>query len=553
MDDTLKFVDISYKFSASCPDLTLYRDEEDDEDLRASAHHRYKRTLSECPGIMAAASDAKNRTSSIISINRTQSDTDLRKIDRKRTFAGINTVEPNDLLAKVANALGQLRPEEDEEDMRGGVHGFSDQEILASERTWGGWSNVANGNNGHQQQKCHQRLRATSETKLPAQGLSNDDAYEWTWSGANNQIADLRKLRTQNSRYNDLYRASFSNAAVAANRSRSRRQSEEFSGSGGGVTVIAMPPSPETTITGNSQNKFMGRFNNMFRKRAMSTSSSGSMMQQLPSNMHEDAIKYLKATSNEYPSNQRHLNANTYNGGGGGGMLGPGPGASRRGSIYESLQSENSQILENTTIADLIKVLEAVHTQANLPDGVLPKRKMGTASLTPPRQLPPSILGIFDPTPDPRSYETYNPSMSRRGSMFPSLGGGSSRRSSLMPSTSNKAQPPPYSALEVPQPVSQAKRRFSVRPSQLTSSVNSLSSNSSVQQVPPVTRKMSLKPSPLARDPATSSFRDSGSGRFVKPISLQREVTSHNARQRQGSLSHNLPERTFEKKRYDSK
>lgn len=430
--------------------------------------------------------------------------------------------------------------------MRGGVHGFSDQEILASERTWGGWSNVNGGGHQlplHQQQKCHQRLRATSETKLPVHGSSIDDAYEWTWSGANNQIADLRKLRTQNSRYNDLYRASFSNAAVAANRS-SRRQSEEPSG----VTVIAMPPSPETTITGgggSNQNRFMGRFNNMFRKRAMST-SSGNMMQQLPSNMHEDAIKYLKATSDEYPSNSRYLNTNTYTGGA---MLGPGGGPSRRGSIFESLQSENSQILENTTIADLIKVLEAVHTQANLPDGGLPKRKMGTASLTPPK-MPPSILGIFDPTPDPRSYETYNPSMSRRGSMFPSLGG-SSRRSSLMPSSS-KAQPPPYSALEVP-PVSQVKRRFSVRPSQLTSSVSSLSSNSSAQQVPPVTRKLSLKPSPLARDPATtSSFRDS-SGRFVKPISLQREVTSHNARQRQGSLSHHLPERTFEKKRYDSK
>lgn len=281
----------------------------------------------------------------------------------------------------------------------------------------------------------------------------------------------------------------------------------------------------------------------------MSTSSG--MMQQLPSNIHEDAIKYLRATSGD----SRYPNMNTY-----GGAQGA-PAYSRRGSIYESLQSENSQILENTTIADLIKVLEAVHTQATLQDEH-PKRKMGTASLTPPEI--PSIFGLFDRSPDPRTYETYNPRISRRGSMFPSLSNfpTSSRRSSLMPTTlAGKQHPPPYSSLEVPLPPTaaavNAKRRFSVRPtplalynSQNASSVTSLASNSSASQVPPVTRKMSLRPSPLARDPVTSaSFRDTA--RFTKPKSL-REVIGHNARQRHGSLS-NLPERPLEKKRFDSK
>lgn len=478
-------------------------------------HRKYQRAFSECPPPEAGLVGNRDRSASFLSIIRTQSDSDLLKIDRKKTFAQINTAEPNDLLAKVASALGQLRPEDN--DAMDGVQGFSDSQILASERTWGGWSNG-------REDKGPYRIRAASETKLPHRNQS-DDAYEWTWSGANDQINDLRKLR-EKSKHNDLYRASFSGAAGR------RRQSS---------TVVHIPPSQETTIT-SGQNRFMGRFNNIFRKRAMSTTSS--LMQQLPSNIHEDAIKYLKATSNDYPQNSGSRYLNTYNGAA---SRPPAPGYSRRGSIFESLQSQNSQILENTTIADLIKVLEAVHTQAALGDEQ-PKRKLGTASLTPPEM--PSIFGLFDPTPDIReTYEKYNPS--RRGSMFPSLNiPSSSRRGSLMP-TGSKLQPPPYSSLEVPSAAaSNAKRRFSVRPTapQHAPSISSLASTSSASQVPPITRKLSLRPSPLAREP---SLRDSG--RFAKPISLQREVISRqNARQRHGSLT-NLPERPAEKKRYDSK
>lgn len=514
----------------------LYR--EDDEGS-PNMPRRFKRAYSECPGTDAVPGQARGRASSILSIIRTQSDSDLRKIDRKRTFAQIEIVEPNDLLAKVANALGQLRPADDDDQLQG-VHGFSDSQILASERTWSGWSNGRT-DNSH-------RVRAASETKLPENELGNNNAYEWTWCGANNQINDLRKLR-QKSGFNG--RDSF------AAPSSKRRPSEGMAN----ATIIPMPLSQESTITAG-QNGFMGKFNNIFRRRTMSTSSS--LMQQLPSNIHEDAIKYINATSNDYGphSSSRHLNTNTYGGAAGAGV----PGYSRRGSIFESLQSENSQILENTTIADLIKVLEAVHTQAALEDE-LPKRKLGTASLTPPDVMP-SVYGLFDPTPDSRAYETYNPALGRRGSMFPSIASypasHNTRRSSLMPTSStgggggnssNKQQPPPYSSLEVPPVVT--KRRFSVRPTQLSSyspqhgaSNSSLASSSSASQVPPVTRKLSLRPSPLARNPASASFRDSA--RFAKPISLQREVISQNARQRHGSLS-NLPERPPEKKRYDSK
>lgn len=485
---------------------------------------KYKRAYSECPQgdpLSPPVGETHGRSSSMASVMRTQSDSDLSKIDRKRTFAQINTVEPNDLLAKVANALGHLRPPDDDDQMHG-VHGFSDSQILASERTWGGWSNTS-GKDAH---NGRSRIRASSETKLP-DNEGNNEAYEWTWSGADNQINDLRTLR-QKSGLKDLYRASFG-AAHKRRRSEAPNQS----------TVIAIPGSGDTTIT-SGQNTLMGRFNNIFnRKRTMSTSSG--MMQQLPSNIHEDAIKYLKATSNEYNNKNTTTSLQP--------PRGPG-GYSRRGSIFESLQSENAQILENTTIADLIKVLEAVHTQAALGDQ--PKRKMGTASLTPPGM--PSVFGLFDTTPNPKTYETYNPALARRGSMFPALSSfqNASRRSSLMP-TSIKSQPPPYSSLDAPGTsaapslsAANAKRRFSVRPARLNSysphhsSNTSLASSSSASQVPPVTRKLSLRPSPLAREPTS------------KPISLQREVINQNARQRHGSISI-LSEKPPEKKRYDSK
>lgn len=519
----------------------MYREDEDSPVMP----RRNKRAYSECHQ-PEATGENRARASSLVSIIRTQSDSDLRNIDRKRTFEHITTVEPNDLLAKVASALGQLRPPDDDDGHQmQGVQGFSDSQILASERTWGGWSSAAR--NGLP--PAHRRLRAVSETKLPYDMSSNDNAYEWTWSGANNQINDLRTLR-QRSRNNDLYRASFGEGggSTAADDNQ-RRQSESQS------TIIPIPPSAETTINAG-QNRFLGRFNNFFRRRAMSTSSG--MMQELPSNIHEDAIKYLRATSDAYPS--KYLNANTYAGGSGGG--GAVPAYSRRGSIYESLQNDNSAILENTTIADLIKVLEEVHTQAALKQEG-PKRKLGNASLTPPEM--PSVYGLFDPTPDRKPFETYNSRLrDRRGSMFPSLGPfpTSSRRASLMPmsssSSDNKHQPPPYSSLDAPPaPGKNTKRRFSVRPtalsslSQNSSSNISLASNSSASQVPPVTRRMSLRPSPLARDPMTSgSFRDSS--KFAKPKSLQREAINQNARQRHGSLS-NLPERPLEKKRFDSK
>lgn len=511
--------------SSSCPDLTLYR--LDDEFSKRMSR---KRTMSECVYNREGMSESEIQSS--LKLNRTQSDSDLTKIDREKTFAALNiNVDSSDLLARVANALGNLIPTEIEPDNNYntnmyGVQGFSDSQILASERTWSGWSN----NTETPPVQRHPRKRTCSEMKIPIDDPSND-SYEWTWSGSKSHIKDLRKLR-QKSQYDDLYRSSFH---TGKNFGPPLPTNEN--------TVISIQP-PSESSSNYGSNRFLDKIN-IFKKRNVSTNSNSNFEQQLPSNIHEDAIKYLQATSKAPYSRKQ-----SYSGG------------SRRPSTFETVNSNQSQtVLENTTIADLIRALEQIHTEVTGPDAS-PKRKLGTASLTPPEF--PSIFGLFEP--DRASIQQYSTVLeNRRPSLRPGLPNFSRRPSAVAVNQtySGTPKPPPYSSLKVTDPF---KRRFSVRPisnnpsptsqSPVYLSVTSLASNpSSSQQQPPVARKVSYRPSPLARQMSTQSNSPRGSSRFNKPIPLQREVISQNARRRQESMSM-FPERPIEggtKRRTESK
>lgn len=91
---------------------------------------------------------ADSSTDSTITLNRVQSDGDLSRIDKAKTFEGAENVQciTGDILSRVVTALGSIRPmDEDgqsclELGMDGGIHGFSDSKILASERRLSGSS-----------------------------------------------------------------------------------------------------------------------------------------------------------------------------------------------------------------------------------------------------------------------------------------------------------------------------------------------------------------------------------------------------------------------------
>lgn len=143
--------------SVSCPDLNIYRNDN-------SPLFRRKRAYSE-----AAYIDYNQRI---------QSDTELDKIDKERTFEPAKAImQQTDLLMMVVNALGGLKKVNDSDDSDGGINCFSDEEILASERI----------------ENIPKRKRAFSEVQFPYVE-DDEDTSNLTWSGpfATKQIMQLR-------------------------------------------------------------------------------------------------------------------------------------------------------------------------------------------------------------------------------------------------------------------------------------------------------------------------------------------------------------------------
>ncbi|XP_017038238.1 open rectifier potassium channel protein 1 isoform X2 [Drosophila kikkawai] len=221
--------------------------------------------------------------------------------------------------------------------------------------------------------------------------------------------------------------------------------------------------------------------------------------------------------------------------------------APRRSSIFSVTSEKDLNVLEQTTIADLIRALEVVHTHAVLDEqqqqqqaaatasgakGSRKQRKMGNAGLDPP-QLPP-ILSLFagDQT---RSLQAAaaNRLYARRstivGTMSPLGGGGggagagATARSLLEPPPSyteraggSQGQSPSVSGPSTAASgQSKFRRRFSVRPTALqippgqapppgaSLAEQSLPSSSSSQSA--LQRRLSLRPSPLARELSPTS------------------------------------------------
>lgn len=150
--------------SQSCPNLFVDDKEECD---------------SMCPTLKQRAYSVCDRprglSASTVGLHRIQSDTDLTKIDKEKTFDLANAaVQPGELLAKVVVALSNIRPD-DQIDSRSnlGVHGFTDSQILASEQNHSNWSlntsekSYATVPIPQPTPFTHTRQRAISEMRIP--------------------------------------------------------------------------------------------------------------------------------------------------------------------------------------------------------------------------------------------------------------------------------------------------------------------------------------------------------------------------------------------------
>lgn len=109
---------------------------------------------------------------------RRLSDTDLQRINREKTFGVQALVQPAELLARVVTALGNITANQDDNQsvlerasLNAGVNCFSDSQILASERTWSGWS-ISGSDKSAYLTAPPMRPRAASDIGLPPHATS---------------------------------------------------------------------------------------------------------------------------------------------------------------------------------------------------------------------------------------------------------------------------------------------------------------------------------------------------------------------------------------------
>ncbi|XP_046422170.1 open rectifier potassium channel protein 1 [Neodiprion fabricii] len=384
-------------------------------------------------------------------VNRVLSESDLERIDKNATFASHAMVQPAELLARLVTALGSIPapPEQfdvsDEETNQPelkGVDGFSDKDILASEKSWAG-SGWRIG--GEKVTPSQPRMRAASEIRLQ----KDDNGYgdheqntEWTWSGpaASSKIQELMKARQK------------SGNSTPMKGSKSRLPSFSLS-------------SVPKTIRPRWFNPFSSKKN----------SGEVSRRESFPGSDVADQLKenYLSHTGSMRPMAQpdrRQSAAPHYFTHTGGNLP----------------DSPEGNLLEETSLADFLRALTALHSRVGaVPDEFVsrPQRKLGTASLTPPKL--PSLLALFSPPSHlvPQSQSTQStvtagqmaerrfslrpvddsimstPGLRRKASFLPGAG---SRRFSLRPEESTVTSTQSYGRKGSMIPGS-VPRRFSLK------------------------------------------------------------------------------------------
>lgn len=475
-----------HRRTSSCPDLSGYRPSS--EPMRKRAQSLFYPDDEEDPDLM--------------NLHRVQSESDLHKADRNRPFDG---TEPTELLARVFTALGNIKAADDEAQsiaaMSMGINGFSDSQILASEKQNDSRWSISCSDTSFSLAPPRARARAASDFRAPLpEHLDYGSSHDWTWSGNNQQIEEFMRLRRMNKRKSpDLYRA-----ALTIPKSYSS------------VTVNIDEGTPPLTSPARDRSPSIFDRLNPFKKRDDSRKMS----------ISADEKNYLDQMPTRRDS---RLSSPLQNG-----MT---PSMKRRVSAYSAFSAtdENSaNVLENTTIADLIRALEVMHTQAqtgdapsleNLLSGArphllseshLPQSTVHSSSSQQPLPminiLPPGTpIHLRDRRSSMRPFSTSNTPLfnraNRRQSAIVDLP--SARRSSLLVPPSSG--PPPYSE-NTPRTT---HRRFSVRPT-LLSIPPGQSPMPSIQAVSSLQKRLSMRPSPLLSDyGATAGIRPQRFGRSI--------------------------------------
>ncbi|XP_008203851.1 open rectifier potassium channel protein 1 [Nasonia vitripennis] len=367
-------------------------------------------------------------------VARVVSETDLQRIDKHATFASHAMVQPAELLARLVNVLGYIPPPDDDEmapntvdnTCNGGVQGFSEKEILASEATpWSPEPNTKWKLGGDDIKPC--RSRATSEVRLDRPEMFlQPNACEWTWSGpsASSKIQEIMRAR----------KSAPPEAKEAATKSR-------FLSLGLGL--------PKPGLSKNLLPRWMRQLNG-----------------KKPSVDHSMSVNDVEASGMDIESASQPQTP-----GGRNTITGAAP--ERRNSYsrpyftHTGGELAGSNLLEETSLADFLRALTALHSRVGaVPDEFSatvgrksgPQRKLGTASLTPPKL--PSLLTLFSP-PAGHSQSQQNTITAAQAPYNPGA-----RRFSLRTAESSGTSTPMYQrrATQAAQAIPRPGRRFSLRP-----------------------------------------------------------------------------------------
>lgn len=172
--------------SQSCPHLFMDDDNEEEEEeeptiipnIRQRAFSEHCVKFRQRKNMDGGGGGGVNSISSM-TLYRPQSDSELSHIDKEKTFdAQRASVEPGELLAKVAMALGGFQLNNADDDVIGpgssvngssrhlGIHGFSDSQILASEKNYSDWS-LGTSEKSYITPVYGRNRRALSEVRIP--------------------------------------------------------------------------------------------------------------------------------------------------------------------------------------------------------------------------------------------------------------------------------------------------------------------------------------------------------------------------------------------------
>lgn len=496
----------THRRTSSCPDLSIYRPRSEPARKRAQSLFYH---VDDEPEFL------KN-------LNRVQSDGDLNKIDRNRPTDESNLqLQPTELLARVFTALGNIKAADDEVQsiaaMSGGFHGLSDSQILASEKQHDSNWSLPFSDSSYAVPPPKARGRAASDFRAPIPDqLDLNNSHDWTWSGNNQQIEEFMRLRKLNKKKSpDLYRAALTSPKV---------ENPIVSMEEGMFAQATQPPDRARSSS------IFGRFN-PFKKRDDSRKMSLTP-DRLDVNSYLDHTSAGRDSRISVPPFSNNIT----------------PAVKRRTSTYSmmSITDEGSaDVLENTTIADLLRALESMHTQAvttgdasmldNLFDN--PRPRLGSSSSmvrnstirSSSNQHAPPLINVFPPSTPTQRRDRRNSlrpvstsntplfyRMNRRQSAIVDLP--STRRSSLLvpPSTG----PPPYSEA-TPRT---SHRRFSVRPT-LLSIPPGQSPLPSIQATSTLQRRLSTRPSPLLTDYTNFNQRPNRFGRSISTGSSNHSVS----------------------------